>query len=73
MNLFVQQSISINILRINAISNSSVLQIGSAGIIKSNAFFANTGGFIEPAPEAVHNGFVTPSLEGFLVPFQPQG
>jgi spore germination protein PB len=54
MNYYIQQSISINLIKIGAITNSSILQIGSAGIIKSQANLYNTGGFTEPAPEAVH-------------------
>ena len=52
MNFYVQQSISIQFLKINGISNSSVLQIGSAGIIKPAAYLYNTGGFTGPAPTA---------------------
>lgn len=32
--------------------NSSVLQIGSAGIIKPASYLYNTGGFTKPAPTA---------------------
>ena len=51
MNIYVQQSISIQFLKIEGISNSSVLQIGSAGIIKPVSNLYNTGGFTGPAPE----------------------
>lgn len=34
MNYYINQSIHINLIKINAIANSSVFQIGSAGIIK---------------------------------------
>lgn len=47
----VCQTITIQNLRINAISNSSVLQIGTAGIIKSLSNLYNTGGFTGPAPQ----------------------
>jgi spore germination protein PB len=50
MNLYVQQSISIQLLKIGGITNSSVLQIGSAGIIKAASSLYNTGGFTGPAP-----------------------
>lgn len=50
MNLYVQQSISIQFLKIEGITNSSVLQIGSAGIIKASSRLYNTGGFTGPAP-----------------------
>ncbi|KOP81690.1 spore germination protein GerPB [Cytobacillus solani] len=52
MNYYIQQSIHINLIRIEGISNSSVLQIGSSGIIKPASYLYNTGGFTEPAPEA---------------------
>ncbi|WP_462408940.1 spore germination protein GerPB [Neobacillus sp. Marseille-QA0830] len=53
MNVYIQQSIHINTLRVGGITNSSVLQIGSAGIIKPAAYLYNTGGFTGPAPSAV--------------------
>jgi spore germination protein PB len=59
----VYQTINIQSLRINGISNSSVLQIGTAGIIKSLSNLYNTGRFSGPAPEA---GPIEPSP---LVPF----
>ena len=51
MNFYINQSICINYLRVEAVSNSSVLQIGSAGIIKPLSNIYNTGGFTQPAPE----------------------
>jgi spore germination protein PB len=50
MNFYVQQSISIQFLKINSVTNSSVLQIGSSGIIKPVTNLYNTGGFTGPAP-----------------------
>lgn len=50
MNFFIQQEITINTIRIEGISNSSVFQIGSAGLIKPVSNLYNTGGFKEPAP-----------------------
>lgn len=50
MNLIVHQSIVIHNLKVGGITNSSVLQIGSAGIIKALSNIYNTGGFIGPAP-----------------------
>ena len=47
----VVQYIMINQIRINGISNSSVFQIGTAGLIKPLSNLYNTGGFTEPAPE----------------------
>lgn len=50
MILIVHQSIDIHMIRIDGISNASVFQIGSAGIIKPLAQLMNTGGFTAPAP-----------------------
>ena len=52
MNFYIQQSIQINYIKISSITNSSVLQIGSAGIIKPSSYLYNTGGFTKPAPAA---------------------
>jgi spore germination protein PB len=52
MNFYIQQSIQINFIKISSITNSSVLQIGSAGIIKPASYLYNTGGFTKPAPKA---------------------
>ena len=51
MDLHVTQSIHIHSIKITNISNASIFQIGSAGIIKSLNTLANTGNFTEPAPE----------------------
>lgn len=70
MNFYIQQSISINTIRIDGITNSSVLQIGSAGIIRPTSNLFNTGGFTSPAPEASQPGTVigqdifTQTIEG---------
>jgi len=64
MHLTVHQNISIEQLNVGGLSNSSVLQIGSAGIIKNLSNQWNTGGFTGPAPE------MTPPSE-FLVPLAP--
>lgn len=61
MNFYIQQSIHINLLKIDGITNSSVLQIGSAGIIKPASYLYNTGGFTEPAPQAQHPGVLSSS------------
>lgn len=50
MNLFVTQTITIHNLKIGGVSNSSVLQIGTAGIIKATSHLYNTGNFAGPAP-----------------------
>ncbi|MFD2443145.1 spore germination protein GerPB [Bacillus sp. CGMCC 1.16607] len=52
MNFYIQQTIQINFIKIGSLSNSSVFQIGSAGIIKPASYLYNTGGFIKPAPKA---------------------
>ncbi|WLR42908.1 spore germination protein GerPB [Bacillus carboniphilus] len=52
MNFYINQCIQIQYLRIGAVTNSSVLQIGSAGIIKPVSNLYNTGCYTVPAPEA---------------------
>ncbi|WP_026771757.1 spore germination protein GerPB [Sediminibacillus terrae] len=52
MHLTVHQSICIHTLRVNSVSNSSILQIGSAGIIRASSELYNTGGYTELAEEA---------------------
>lgn len=52
MNVYISQSICIHQLRIGSVTNSSVLQIGSAGSIQALSTLANTGGFTGPAPQA---------------------
>lgn len=59
----VIQYIYINQIRIEGINNSSVFQIGTAGLIKPLSNLYNTGGFTGPAPEL--DGGQT----GPLVPF----
>jgi len=66
MNFYIQQSISIQFMKIEGITNSSVLQIGSAGVIKPVSNLYNTGGFTEPAPVAAKPG--TTSSEAPAVP-----
>lgn len=50
MNFYVNQSIHINYMRVESVSNSSILQIGSAGSIKSLSNLYNTGSYVELAP-----------------------
>ncbi len=50
MNLTVNQSIVIQQLRVDSINNSSVLQIGTVGMISALSNLYNTGGFTGPAP-----------------------
>jgi spore germination protein PB len=61
MNFYINQSIIIHQLKVGGVSNSSVLQIGSAGMIKPLSNLYNTGGFKGPAPEAA-------KISGPLVP-----
>lgn len=69
MNFFVHQNIVIHHLKIEGINNSSVCQIGSAGIIKPLSHLYNTGGFREPAPPA---GTVTETApSGAFIPLIP--
>ncbi|MHC0036753.1 spore germination protein GerPB [Pseudoneobacillus sp. C159] len=67
MNFYIQQSINIHLIKIGGISNSSVFQIGSTGIIKPAANLFNTGGFIKPAPEVQKPG------GGFKIPLSEIG
>lgn len=62
----VQQTISIGQLRVDAVTNSSVLQIGSAGNIQALSQLYNTGGFTGPAPELSEVAEATSALS--LVP-----
>ncbi|MGA9288686.1 MAG: spore germination protein GerPB [Anaerobacillus sp.] len=65
MNFFVNQNIVIHQLRVEGITNSSVLQIGSAGIIKPLSNIYNTGVYTKPAPE------LKPSQAAEITPFVP--
>ncbi|WP_079508022.1 spore germination protein GerPB [Mesobacillus jeotgali] len=69
MNFYIQQSININLLKVDGLSNSSVLQIGSAGMIKPVSHLYNTGGFKAPAPEALHPSQI---YTGTLGPYHTQ-
>jgi spore germination protein PB len=64
VNFYIQQSINIHFIKIDSLSNSSVLQIGSAGVIKPASNLFNTGGFIKPAPEAGKTGGFSPTGSG---------
>jgi spore germination protein PB len=50
MNLTVHQSIVIQQLRVDAVTNSSILQIGSTGVINALSNLYNSGGFTGPGP-----------------------
>ncbi|GAA0448204.1 MAG: spore germination protein GerPB [Bacillota bacterium] len=66
MNITVHQSISIYMIKVGAITNSSVLQIGSTGSLQAQSDIYNTGGFTEAAEEAEAISETTP-----LVPLAP--
>ncbi|WP_112180119.1 MULTISPECIES: spore germination protein GerPB [Paraliobacillus] len=67
MDLTVHQSIAIHMLKIGSISNSSVLQIGSAGSIQASSQLYNTGEYQDLAePAELQPGVDTP-----LVPLIP--
>ncbi|MED4405955.1 spore germination protein GerPB [Heyndrickxia coagulans] len=67
MNLYVQQSIHIRMIKIGGITNSSVFQIGTSGIIKPAAYLYNTGNFSGPAPSAAADQPYNPNV---TVPMQ---
>jgi spore germination protein PB len=72
MKIYVQQTIQIRMIKIDNITNSSVLQIGTLGSSRSIANLYNTGGFTEPAPELSQNILNVPqSVTPILVPLQP--
>lgn len=62
----IHQTITIGQLRVDGITNSSVLQIGSAGSIQSVSQLYNTGEFKGPAPELGELGAASTALS--LVP-----
>ncbi len=45
-------------IKITSVSNSSVFQIGTAGIIKSLSTLSNTGGYTGPAPLPTTKGTI---------------
>ncbi|GIO11846.1 putative spore germination protein GerPB [Cohnella xylanilytica] len=66
----IHQQITINQLRVDAVTNSSVLQIGSAGSISSLSQLFNTGGFTGPAPQLTGEQIAQTSTNAVaLVPF----
>ncbi|QJD82258.1 spore germination protein GerPB [Cohnella herbarum] len=66
MNWNINQTITIGQLRVDAVTNSSVLQIGSSGSIRALSQLYNSGGFKEPAPELEEIGAASSALS--LVP-----
>lgn len=70
MKLYVQQTIQIQTIKIGGITNSSVFQIGTSGIIKPASYLYNTGGFTKPAPTTDHVTTMNQQTESsIVVPF----
>ncbi|MGM8214703.1 spore germination protein GerPB [Bacillaceae bacterium W0354] len=69
MSLTIHQSININFLKVEAITNSSVLQIGSSGSIQSVSNAYNTGEFTEPAEEIQTSGTEALQVPLPIIPF----
>lgn len=67
MHLTVHQSINIYMIKVGSVSNSSVLQIGSAGNIQASADLYNSGGYTELAEPTEING----NTEEPIVPLAP--
>lgn len=71
MRLCIQQSIVIHQLRVEVVSNSSILQIGTAGSVKSLSQLFNTGGYTDSIPKVVETEEPL-NLEVPLVPLSVQ-
>ncbi|KKE78026.1 spore germination protein GerPB [Oceanobacillus caeni] len=65
MDMTIHQAIHIHFLKIGAITNSSVVQIGSTGCIQAQSDIHNTGGYTETAEVA------EAQTEAPLVPLAP--
>ncbi|WP_082234682.1 spore germination protein GerPB [Halobacillus massiliensis] len=72
MGLTIYQTISIRLIKIGTVANSSVVQIGSSGVIQAQADLYNTGCFTAPAtePQPADGEVIIPETgdEGSLVP-----
>lgn len=73
MKLYVQQTIQIHSIKIGGLSNSSVFQIGTSGIIRPASYLYNTGGFLKPAPAATGASAGGQVQSSIVVPFQTGG
>ncbi|WP_181349181.1 spore germination protein GerPB [Thalassobacillus sp. CUG 92003] len=74
MSFIIHQTISINFIKVGAVTNSSVLQIGSSGIIHAQSDLYNTGGYTAPGAKAQpEDGYVTSDQAevAILVPLAP--
>ncbi|UFU00527.1 spore germination protein GerPB [Radiobacillus kanasensis] len=67
MNITVYQTVHINLLKVENVSNSSVLQIGTAGQIHAQSDLHNTGGFFGEAQQALTED----DIQVPLVPLAP--
>jgi spore germination protein PB len=71
MQLNVQQTIVIHQFQVESVSNSSVLQVGSAGSIQNMSQLYNSGGFTGPAPPLTSPGTFVRHGPPLLVPLIP--
>ncbi|TGB05257.1 spore germination protein GerPB [Halobacillus salinus] len=71
MAMTIHQCISINVLRIGSVSNSSIVQIGSSGVIQAKADLFNTGSYLEPAAPAQPKGGYISTGEAEAAPLVP--
>ncbi|WP_284139456.1 MULTISPECIES: spore germination protein GerPB [unclassified Virgibacillus] len=68
MDLTIYQSITINTIKVGAVMNSSVFQIGTSGSIQSRSDTYNTGGYTELAEPVPYVEGVSP-----VIPLSPTG
>lgn len=68
MQINVQQTICIQTIKIGSLTNSSVLQIGTSGIITPASNLYNTGGFKTAAPQIPKEEGVLESEEAMTQP-----
>lgn len=68
MQITVHQNIHIHHLRVESVANSSVLQIGTAGMVRTLSNLYNTGGFTAPAPPLTNETLPLGTLEVPSVP-----
>jgi spore germination protein PB len=75
MEWTIHQQITIHKLEVGSVANSSILQIGSAGLIKGLSQLFNTGGFAGPAPELTGPapGAAGPVPPASILPSSPEG
>jgi len=64
----VHQQIIIHQLKVGAVNNSSILQIGASGNVRALSNLYNTGGFTGAAPEL---GQSASAYEGSTLPLVP--